>query len=455
MEIYEKFGKDEDLAEKERTFKNNKGDTLTVTPKSENEFMLHHKATSGKEWKEKHSRVQTSNMLDRFLNKGLAEEMENEFLNEIKDYSDDEIKKLSSDQIKRAKAARKETQDFLDKHSNKKTFDAQQKKKHDDQMNFYKSHAEKLDRMIKLHGSTNESNEQLDEAKDHEYYEKLKNKLHKYGRDNNYAYVSDSFKRELRSDKKYKQWKRVTDKVTHKSFSPKEKEVLHSMLGLKMAAATKAASNKSMNEEFEIEDVINELTEGVATKYKYQGKVFRTKAFKTVNGANTFMEKNPQHGLLDIEKDEQGNEKYYHVAHVKDNGIKENSIIDNVCTKNHADAIPQFNKKIMAQVYEKLGQLFPEIASTAFNKVDEGGMFNSAKVTYSQVPHEHVPFVKKMAKKHRAKVKTYQNKHGMDMEFSFSDRFPDSFASHDSRNFKDSVKHLDLQHDTGMGLQFK
>lgn len=413
MKIYEKFGKDEDLAEKERTFKNNKGDTLTITPKNENEFTLHHKSSSGKEWKEKHSRVQASNMLDRFLNKGLVEEMEDNFVNEasLHEVATHSVK-LKQDIYGYKKGQRVKT--IL-------ATNLPYKDNHWIHQGKWKDHAvgarlepEDYEDVKKLN-----EDEQLDEVK------------------NTYHYTIH-----MENGKKVKWSGKADDEKHAEGLAISHAKEKHG------GQVYDSYPTKNVNED-------EQLDEGVKTKYNYQGKIYNTKAFKTVKGANAFMDNNPQHGLLDIEKDEKGNEKAYHVAHIRDVGIRENSIIQNVCKRNHADAIPQFNQKIMAQVYEKMNELFVEVAGKSFNKVDEGGMFNSAKVTFSQVPHEHVPFVKKMAKKHRATVKTYQNKHGMDMEFSFKDRFPESFASHDSRNFKDSVKHLNLQHDTGMGLQFK
>jgi hypothetical protein len=92
---------------------------------------------------------------------------------------------------------------------------------------------------------------------------------------------------------------------------------------------------------------------------------------------------------------------------------------------------------------------------TESDNISEGGMFSTAKVMLSQVPPEHEAFVKKMAKKHRGRIETYQNKHGKDMRITFNDRFPDSFASHDSNNFKNSIKHLNIGFDTGMGMQYE
>ncbi len=61
-------------------------------------------------------------------------------------------------------------------------------------------------------------------------YGKLKESLLSYGRRSNFAYVSDSYRPHLRQDKKFKQWKRLLNKVTIKSFSDKEREVLAKML---------------------------------------------------------------------------------------------------------------------------------------------------------------------------------------------------------------------------------
>lgn len=65
-------------------------------------------------------------------------------------------------------------------------------------------------------------------------YKKLVNNLHKYGRDNNFAYVCDSYKPYLRQDKSYRQWKRVLDKAIFKSFTDKEKKVLKTMFECKV-----------------------------------------------------------------------------------------------------------------------------------------------------------------------------------------------------------------------------
>lgn len=64
-------------------------------------------------------------------------------------------------------------------------------------------------------------------------YTRLKFNLLKYGRDNNFAYVCDSYKPELRADKKYRQWKRLLNRVTLLSMTPREREVLHYMLEVK------------------------------------------------------------------------------------------------------------------------------------------------------------------------------------------------------------------------------
>ena len=66
-------------------------------------------------------------------------------------------------------------------------------------------------------------------------YKKLVISLEKYGRDNNYAYVCDSYKPHLRKDKKYKQWKNVLDIARFKALTTKEKEIMQLMLGRRMA----------------------------------------------------------------------------------------------------------------------------------------------------------------------------------------------------------------------------
>lgn len=63
-------------------------------------------------------------------------------------------------------------------------------------------------------------------------YDKLKQNLSKYGRDNGFAYVCSSFKPELRQDKKYQQWKRVLNDVILKAMTPEEKRVLQSIFEL-------------------------------------------------------------------------------------------------------------------------------------------------------------------------------------------------------------------------------
>ena len=65
-------------------------------------------------------------------------------------------------------------------------------------------------------------------------YSKLKLSLEQYGRNSHYAYVSDSFKPNLRQDKKYRQWKRLLDKVTLKAMSPNERAMLNAILDVSM-----------------------------------------------------------------------------------------------------------------------------------------------------------------------------------------------------------------------------
>jgi hypothetical protein len=65
-------------------------------------------------------------------------------------------------------------------------------------------------------------------------YQKLKLNLEKYGRETYFAYVCDSYMPELRQDKKYRQWKRLVQKITFKSFSSSEKHILKSMLSVRV-----------------------------------------------------------------------------------------------------------------------------------------------------------------------------------------------------------------------------
>lgn len=66
-------------------------------------------------------------------------------------------------------------------------------------------------------------------------YQKLKENLWKYGRDNTYAYVHDGYKRELRQDKKYKQWDRLVKRVTFLAMSKEDRKLLQAMLEVRIA----------------------------------------------------------------------------------------------------------------------------------------------------------------------------------------------------------------------------
>ena len=72
-------------------------------------------------------------------------------------------------------------------------------------------------------------------------YNKLLHRLEKYGRDNGYAYVCDSFRPQLRQDKKYQQWKRLVNTATLRAMTPQERRVLDSLLCFRMHHAKEAA----------------------------------------------------------------------------------------------------------------------------------------------------------------------------------------------------------------------
>lgn len=98
-------------------------------------------------------------------------------------------------------------------------------------------------------------------------YNRLKLNLEKYGRDTTFAYVSDSFKRELRQDKKFKQWKRLLDKATLKAMSPEDRKVLNSLLAVTMEVKrarlghTRRAEDMGNNELVEVLYQIEDISE--------------------------------------------------------------------------------------------------------------------------------------------------------------------------------------------------
>ena len=65
-------------------------------------------------------------------------------------------------------------------------------------------------------------------------YKRLKLNLEKYGRDHNYAYVSDSFNPQLRSDNKYRQWKKLLEKSSTKSFTFLERKTINALIDHKV-----------------------------------------------------------------------------------------------------------------------------------------------------------------------------------------------------------------------------
>ncbi len=76
-------------------------------------------------------------------------------------------------------------------------------------------------------------------------YRRLDLALQKYGRDNGFAYVCDSYKPQLRGDKKYRQWRRLTIRVSLKAMTPNERRVLQSMLTVRMLGAAVRANPNS------------------------------------------------------------------------------------------------------------------------------------------------------------------------------------------------------------------
>lgn len=73
-------------------------------------------------------------------------------------------------------------------------------------------------------------------------YQQLHLNLLKYGRDNGFAYVCDSFRSRLRADPKYQQWKRLVSRVSLKAMTRRERYVLQSMLAVRMIRAVALAN---------------------------------------------------------------------------------------------------------------------------------------------------------------------------------------------------------------------
>lgn len=65
-------------------------------------------------------------------------------------------------------------------------------------------------------------------------YPRLYQGLCKYGRDKLFAYVCDSFRPRLRDDPKYRQWNRLLARVMLKAMTPAERDILQSMLAIRM-----------------------------------------------------------------------------------------------------------------------------------------------------------------------------------------------------------------------------
>lgn len=67
-------------------------------------------------------------------------------------------------------------------------------------------------------------------------------RVEQIGRDLTYAYVSDSFKRHLRSDKHFRKWKRVQQKLTFASMDGESRRILQLMGEVVMAAKVDRAN---------------------------------------------------------------------------------------------------------------------------------------------------------------------------------------------------------------------
>jgi len=94
-------------------------------------------------------------------------------------------------------------------------------------------------------------------------YRRLELNLEQYGRNTNYALVCGTFKPELRRDAKYKQWKRILERVRYLALSPTEKRSLQTLLEIKVASlqtVVKRARQLGNNELVEVLNAIPDIT---------------------------------------------------------------------------------------------------------------------------------------------------------------------------------------------------
>lgn len=79
-------------------------------------------------------------------------------------------------------------------------------------------------------------------------YQRLSLTLARYGRDTGFAYVSDSYRRDLRSDPKYRQWRRLMARVSILAMDPPLRRLLNAGLELRAAATVAAHSRRPLEE---------------------------------------------------------------------------------------------------------------------------------------------------------------------------------------------------------------
>lgn len=68
-------------------------------------------------------------------------------------------------------------------------------------------------------------------------YHKLSLDLARYGRDTGFAYVSDSYRRDLRQSAKYRQWQRLSRQVDLKAMDPQLRRLLNGAATLRVVSS--------------------------------------------------------------------------------------------------------------------------------------------------------------------------------------------------------------------------